>query len=223
MDESPQARRARVAAWAYETEAVASLLSGAHAALRAPTADIVMLWPFLVSASAAVEKLLKLAALSMVEVEPVAVKSHATSAIDDAIWAHAHRTPLPGIARHAVAQQQQNEHWQTLRDMLEGYALGRRFTYLDEIRGAPQHRPSPMHMWNDFENTIVNTSPALIVARAQFANGEDDGTVFNDERRSAVAAVLHTWTHAVLSLGEGGLLGADAGVWFCQVRLGLDR
>ncbi|MBT1669992.1 hypothetical protein KK092_11415 [Curtobacterium flaccumfaciens pv. flaccumfaciens] len=223
MDESPHARRARVAAWSYETEAVASLLSAAHAALRAPTADMVMLWPFLVSASAAVEKLLKLAALSMAEVESVAVKGHATGAIDDAIWAHAHRTPLPGIARHAVAQQQQNEHWQTLRDMLEGYALGRRFTYLDEDRGAPQHRPSPMHMWNDFENTIVNTSPELVAARGHFANGEDDGTIFNAARRSAVAAVLHTWTHAVLSLGEGGLLGADASVWFGQVRLGLER
>ncbi|MET3452202.1 hypothetical protein [Curtobacterium sp. 1544] len=223
MDESPEARRARVAAWSYETEAVASLLTGAHGSLRAPTADMVMLWPFLVSASAAVEKLLKLAALSMADLEPAAVKGHATSAIDDAIWAHAHRVPLPGIAKHAVAQQQQNEHWQALREMLEGYALGRRFNYLDEIRGAPQHRPSPMHMWNDFENAVVNTSPELVAARGRFANGEDDGTVFNAVRRSAVGEVLHTWTHAVLSLGQGGLLGREAGIWFGQVRLGLRR
>jgi hypothetical protein len=80
-----------------------------------------------------------------------------------------------------------------------------------------------MHMWNDFENTVVNGSSELVAARGRVANGEDDGTVFNAARRSAVAAVLHTWTHAVLSLGEGGLLGADAGVWFGQVRLGLDR
>lgn len=223
MNESPQVRHARVAAWAYETEAVASLLTGAHASLRAPTADMVMLWPFLVSASAAVEKLLKLTALSMADIEPAAVKGHATSAIDDAIWAHAHRVPLPGIAMHAVAQQQQNEHWQPLREMLEGYALGRRFSYLDEIRGAPQHRPSPMHMWNDFENAVVNTSPELVAARGRCATGEDDGTVFNAARRSAVGAVLHTWTHAVLSLGEGGLLGSEAGIWFGQVRLGLRR
>lgn len=223
MDEPPESRRARVAAWLYETEAVASLLSAAHAALRGPTADIVMLWPFLVSASAAVEKLLKLTALSMADVDPTAIKGHATGSLDDAIWEHAKRGPLPGVARHAFARQQQNTHWQALREMLEGYALGRRFTYLDEIRGEPQRRPSPMHMWNDFENTIVNTSPALIVARIQFANGEDDGTVFNAERRFAVAAVLHTWTDAVLSLGEGGLLGSQAGIWFGQVRLGLER
>ncbi|WJY00839.1 hypothetical protein [Curtobacterium sp. 458] len=223
MDESPQARHARVAAWSYETEAVASLLTGAHASLRAPTADMVMLWPFLVSASAAVEKLLKLAALSMAGTAPAEIKGHATSAIDDAIWAHAHRVALPGIATQAVAQQQQNEHWRPLREMLEGYALGRRFTYLDEIRGEPQHRPSPMHMWNDFENAVVNTTPELVAARGLFANGEDDGTVFNAARRSAVGEVLHTWTHAVLSLGEGGLLGSDAGIWFGQVRLGLKR
>jgi hypothetical protein len=35
--------------------------------------------------------------------------------------------------------------------------------------------------------------------------------------------VLHTSTDAVLSLGEGGLLGSEAGIWFGQVRLGLER
>jgi hypothetical protein len=124
MDESPQSRRARVAAWSYETAAVASILGAAHAALRAPTADMVMLWPFLVSASAAVEKLLKLTALSMAHIDPAAIKSHDTGSLDDAIWEHVNRGPLPGIAQHAVAQQQRNVPWQALCEMLEGLCAG---------------------------------------------------------------------------------------------------
>lgn len=220
---SARAKHQTIAAWAYETDAIAALLLAAERELLRNAPDVAVLWPFLATASSAVEKMLKLATLSSAVGQTARFRKHDVADLDAAIWSRSRAAHIRPLARSAVEAQGVNDHWPLMLNMLQSYAIGGRFYYLDVVNTGPKSTPSPKHRWDELQQAIVESSPDLVEARAAHAAGLTRGADYLTSIRGATLRVLMTWVHAMLALGEAGALGGPAGSWFGQVRLELDR
>jgi len=211
------------AAWAYETDAIAALLRAAEREILRDAADIAVLWPFLATASSAVEKMLKLATLSSAVEQSIKFEKHEVVDLDSAIWSRSDPKQIAPLARPAVEAQNANDLWPLMLSMLESYAIGGRFYYLDVVNTGPKEAPSPKHRWDELQQAVAESDPDLVASRAAYADGMPGGSGYRSSLREATLCVLMTWVHAMLALGEVGALGGPAGSWFGQVRLELNR
>lgn len=218
----PRSEYQVIAAWAYEADAIAALLRAAERELLRDAADVAVPWPFLATASSAVE-MLKLATLSSAVEHSIRFRKHEIVNLDSAIWSRSDPKQIAPLARPAVEAQNANDQWPLMLSMLESYAIGGRFYYLDVVNTGPKEAPSPKHRWDELQRAVAESDPDLIQSRAAYIDGIRGGEGYRTLLREATLCVLMTWVHAMLALGEVGALGGPAGSWFGQVRLELNR